>query len=788
MSQPSQAPLHPAHRTGGRAGRRRVGGLVLGLSLLAAALATPARGPAGARPAQAETDHQLRVAVVDFDSATTEADLKALGKGLQSMVATDLAGVPGLRLVERQRLNDVIAELKLARGGQMDRATVARVGKLTGATHLLGGTYTVVAGRMRIDARMFSIESGEVIVAEQIEGERDAFFELEKTLARKVVDALGIKLAPRDRAALATPHTADFEAFRLYSKGIAAFDERRYDDALTALGAAARKDTEFRLAARTLEDYRRLVTEIRAKAAALDSAADTRAEMKVRAEEARRSTRWGPIIEQLWTMAAAPGEGQAQQDRIAATLLLREGYRRYFELRSPHADRFALDRMAEDLERRYLADVAPLFPRLPPVIVDAWSDPAPGQPVLAWVRATHAELERLMTPSRREQVIREMSNQINEDQTHALNGVIAAGGLEERLQLDQGQVVRFAERLGEWIQRLSPDVRQRAGVRSMLASLQRSILEVDRDTAYWTEESRTAKDARELRIAAAHIDGNLDLLRIIRDAPDPALGRELILINGVMNGATEVDRAKGRDAAVSLMSSIDSARQLSGFMLIGTLPVWHVRSLANGAVQTGPRSDRCRAAELRYWPHRLTSPTGNAPARPLSLVVVEGRPHADLEAAFQVSFAIPDELRISREVGYGYNVKEALKHAPKVPPAEVGYALGIQNAIAGEGTPTTGFAVVLGRRAARLIRFVLARNKDSVEATTLEEHPLSIEGTSRLEVTVRVKSAGTGAAIELTVNGRTVDFHARDAIAGFHGFLLGDTGYASLGKIRVRAP
>ena len=40
-----------------------------------------------------------RIAVVEFTSASTDKDLAALGKGLQSMIATDLAQVPGLRLV-----------------------------------------------------------------------------------------------------------------------------------------------------------------------------------------------------------------------------------------------------------------------------------------------------------------------------------------------------------------------------------------------------------------------------------------------------------------------------------------------------------------------------------------------------------------------------------------------------------------------------------------------------------------------------------------------------------------
>src|SRR3954471_22755822 len=80
----------------------------------------------GGVPLLAVGDGQPRIAVVEFTNASTDKDLEALGKGLQSMVATDLAQVPGLRLVERERLKEVEAELKLGRSGQIDKSTAAR--------------------------------------------------------------------------------------------------------------------------------------------------------------------------------------------------------------------------------------------------------------------------------------------------------------------------------------------------------------------------------------------------------------------------------------------------------------------------------------------------------------------------------------------------------------------------------------------------------------------------------------------------------------------------------------
>src|ERR1700742_676758 len=174
-----------------------------------------------AAPAAAET----RVAVLEFTNASTDHNYDTLGAGLQSMLTTDLTAVPAIHLIERQRLHDIQAELKLGKSGQIDKATAARIGKLAGATHLLGGSFVIVGDKMRIDGRLFAVQSGDVLFADAIEGERDAFFELEKQLATKLVAAVGVHMQPRERAQLARIHTADFEAFRKYSAGIAAFDD-----------------------------------------------------------------------------------------------------------------------------------------------------------------------------------------------------------------------------------------------------------------------------------------------------------------------------------------------------------------------------------------------------------------------------------------------------------------------------------------------------------------------------------------------------------------------------------
>jgi TolB-like protein len=201
----------------------------------------------------------LRVAIMEFTPAATAPELSVLGAGLQSMITTDLGQLPAIVLVERARLQDIAKELQLGQSGLVDKQTAAKIGGLAGASHLLVGSFTVVGGKMRLDARLFAVASGEIVLSEKIDGAQSAFFELEKQLVVKLVDSVGVKLQRKQKIDLAKPATTDFEAFQKYSQGLVAFDEHKLEDAVAAMQAAVARDPNFTLAATKLAEYQALL-------------------------------------------------------------------------------------------------------------------------------------------------------------------------------------------------------------------------------------------------------------------------------------------------------------------------------------------------------------------------------------------------------------------------------------------------------------------------------------------------------------------------------------------------
>ena len=212
------------------------------------------------------------VAVMEFDNGSTDPSFAPLGKGLAAMVTTDLSAVGQFTVVERSRLADIKAELKLGKSKAFNKKTTAKVGKLVGASHLVTGAFTVVGDRMRIDARMIAVRTGKIVASGEVSGEKDAFFELEKGLVKQMLKGAGIKLAPKERAQLAKLHTADFKAFKKFSEGLNHFDAKNYAKAVAAMKAASNIDSDFKLASISLERYEELVSQAENKADATKTA------------------------------------------------------------------------------------------------------------------------------------------------------------------------------------------------------------------------------------------------------------------------------------------------------------------------------------------------------------------------------------------------------------------------------------------------------------------------------------------------------------------------------------
>ena len=197
------------------------------------------------------------LAIADLDNDTGDPSFDAAGPGLASILITRFARTESVRVVERARLRDVLDEIELGASGVVDPATAAEAGKLLGADYVvLGSIFTVRLPAIAVSVRVVAVETGEVVVAEQVSGEvgddGEAFFVLVDELAFALLDALEVRLAARERIEFGQVDVRQLETVSLYGGALQALEAGRNDEAESLLGRALALEPDFRLAEETL--------------------------------------------------------------------------------------------------------------------------------------------------------------------------------------------------------------------------------------------------------------------------------------------------------------------------------------------------------------------------------------------------------------------------------------------------------------------------------------------------------------------------------------------------------
>jgi len=173
----------------------RVGGL-MAVAILAASMVAPALATSQANPA----DKRPTVAVMpNFDngSVMNHADYDALGKGIADVLITELAANNSIRVVERDRIQQLMDEQNLGASGRVDKATAVQVGKLLGVHHMIFGGFIIdPKGQMRLDARAVNVETSEIEHVESVTDKADNMLAVISTMADKLNKGMKLPAMP----------------------------------------------------------------------------------------------------------------------------------------------------------------------------------------------------------------------------------------------------------------------------------------------------------------------------------------------------------------------------------------------------------------------------------------------------------------------------------------------------------------------------------------------------------------------------------------------------------------
>lgn len=187
-----------------------------------------------------------------------DSALAPLGYALADLLLTDLSRSRQLKVVDRAELHAVLRELDLAASGDVDSATAPRTGRLLRASQLIVGGVAPgdAAGGIRVDTRTADVATGQLEVAVSTNTTLTGVLDAEKTIAFRLLDALGVTLTPAERAAIEQRPTRNLAALLAYGRAVRYEVEGRYAAAAAEYARAARLDAGFGAARSRLYDLR----------------------------------------------------------------------------------------------------------------------------------------------------------------------------------------------------------------------------------------------------------------------------------------------------------------------------------------------------------------------------------------------------------------------------------------------------------------------------------------------------------------------------------------------------
>lgn len=132
----------------------------------------------------------LVLSVLYFDDRTGQSDLAWLRKGMADMLVAELARMPSVMVMQRDRMEEVFREQAFQLSGRVADESVVRVGRIAGATVIVTGSVSVADGKLRIDAQLQGVEQGTILGTASAEGKLTEVSATARALVGKVVELL----------------------------------------------------------------------------------------------------------------------------------------------------------------------------------------------------------------------------------------------------------------------------------------------------------------------------------------------------------------------------------------------------------------------------------------------------------------------------------------------------------------------------------------------------------------------------------------------------------------------
>ncbi len=162
---------------------------------------------------RAPTSAMPSIAVLPFDNLGDQPDQLYFADGLTDDLITDLTKISSLLVISRD-------STFFYRGQQTD---FLKVMQKLGARYMLHGSVRRIGQRVRINAQLTDVLTGNHLWAERYDKKIEDIFQLQDQITQKIVTALALKLSPAERQTLVQRNTENVQAYETFLRGTEQF-------------------------------------------------------------------------------------------------------------------------------------------------------------------------------------------------------------------------------------------------------------------------------------------------------------------------------------------------------------------------------------------------------------------------------------------------------------------------------------------------------------------------------------------------------------------------------------
>jgi len=198
------------------------------------------------------------IAFLPFDNYSMgdyQAKLGLFSNALAEFFAHDFRKISKLEVVERNKMDYLLEELKRTEAGITSEAAAVKVGKMLGAKLMVFGTISQIDDRTaRMVARVVDVETSRIVTSVDEEGAPN-FNKMQKSLVEKLAKELEVEFNDSSKDLLQKGGTGSLDALYYYSLGLEQMDQYDYKKAYENFKKAYQLDSTFTEAKQKMDVY-----------------------------------------------------------------------------------------------------------------------------------------------------------------------------------------------------------------------------------------------------------------------------------------------------------------------------------------------------------------------------------------------------------------------------------------------------------------------------------------------------------------------------------------------------